>query len=166
MAIESPQNPMREEDRKKYSEFVKKISEKPRRFQEIDDEIKYETQFQAEIEDKFRETVTNLGIGISKDDLNSILNITMYKGARCLHTLDGIYVDTGRSVIFRPLTHGKMVDFAQGEEIFLSKEEIDGFRKRYPFDELLKASQISHSKIRLEIFDELEKLDNKLNQTK
>lgn len=137
----SLENFSNEQNRKKYEVFSRRAAANLPVFKEILDGAENFMRADASIEDEFRNIIKRENVPIEKGDFDSLIRVSREKqGVHFIATLEGFYIDNGRAVLFSPLTAASI----QGKEdsgmgVWLDPDEADGFRKRFPFDQLIKA---------------------------
>lgn len=124
------------QNRQKYEVYAEKSASLSPLFKGAEDFMRTD----AKVENELREIIKIKQIKISKEDLDSLLRVGLGEnGAHFIMTLDGVYIDIGDKVLFQPMTKTSMEGRGKNGDVWLSSTEIEGFRKRYPFDQLKRA---------------------------
>lgn len=130
-----------------YKEYINELIEEAGRFEE-----------------ELRKIVKSRKIKVAEEDLNSLLHIMLDRGVRIVMTLEGTYLDNKAGVFFLPITKTSMEGKEKGKPVLLSFAEAEGFRKKFPFDELKEAYDEARLEVEHKALDE--QLDPKLKKKK
>ncbi|MDP3957728.1 MAG: hypothetical protein Q8Q10_04475 [bacterium] len=129
-----------EQNHEKYKIFSKRAGANLPVFKDIKDGAENYMRADSLVEDELRKIVKRENIAISKADLDSLIRVSFAEnGAHFVATLEGLYIDTGARVFYSPMTVSSLRGKEEVSGEWLTPDLVDGFRKRFPFDQLIKA---------------------------